>query len=76
MRMKIKNKVDLDILKSMDFKEQEDCWFKKVYMKNDNDDRVCYRISKLDRIIHITRLDGEIDDTLFRLFKLNLVESE
>lgn len=75
-RIKIKNDVNLDILEDFGFKKSNGCWFKKVYMANDNDDRVCYRIDTSDRIINITRLDGELDNTLYKLFSSNLVEEE
>lgn len=75
-RIKLRSKVDLNKLKDFDFKylEDEHCWFKKVYMCNDNDDRVCYRIDEADRIIQITRLDGELDATLYDLISNNLTE--
>lgn len=77
-RIKIKNKVDLKRLEDYGFNlvETEDgnCWFKKVYMANDDDDRVCYRINESDRIVRITRLDGELDSTLYKLISDKLTE--
>lgn len=79
-RIKMKDKTNLDRLKDFGFEQivysdDNKCWFKKVYMANSNDDRVCYRIDPKDRIIQVTRLDGELDDTLYQLFQANLVES-
>lgn len=77
-RLKIRKKVDLNKLKDYGFNHIEtdegNSWFKKVYMQNDDDDRVCYRINEDDRIIQITRLDGELDSTLFKLVSDKLVE--
>lgn len=50
-------------------------YFKKVYLNNDNDDRICYYIDKNDRLFRISRLDGEeLDNTLYDLIKADLVE--
>lgn len=50
-------------------------YFKKVYLANDEDDRICYHIFEVDRFIRITRLDGEeLDGTLYDLIKADLVE--
>lgn len=77
----LRDKVDFNKLADFGFEkivysDEDICWFKKVYMANDNDDRVCYRIRECNREVHITRLDGELDDTLLQLFEANLVESE
>lgn len=74
--LKIKNEVNLKELERFGFKESyfDDSYRKKVYLGNDDDDRVVYRIDKKTRIIRITRLDGELDDTLYDLIKANLVE--
>ena len=79
--LKIKDNVDLKELKKFGFKNIRNygytayriAYFKKVYLRNDNDDRVCYEIGK-DKIIKITRLDGELDNTLYDLIKADLVE--
>lgn len=47
---------------------------KKVYLNNDNDDKNFYEINPITRIIELTRLDGELDDTLYDLIKDGLVE--
>lgn len=50
-------------------------YFKKVYLENDEDDRVCYHVKEDDRLLRITRLDGEVlDDTLLRLIQDNIVK--
>ena len=71
--LKIKDDVDLKELEKFGFKKFPNGYFKKVYLANDDDDRVCYQISN-DRIIKITRLDGELDNTLYDLIKADLVE--
>ena len=38
---------------------------KKVYLNNDNDDKNFYVINPITRIIELTRLDGELDNTLY-----------
>ena len=53
--------------------EYYDYYWKKVYLGNDNDDRIFYRILE-DGEIQIVRLDGELDDTLYNLIKADLVE--
>lgn len=80
-KMKLRDKVDFNKLADFGFEkitysDDNICWFKKVYMSNDNDDRVCYRIQENNRIVQITRLDGELDSTLLQLFEANLIESE
>ena len=49
-------------------------YVKKVYLNNENDDKDFYRISKSSRKIELTRLDGELDDTLFDLIQAGIVE--
>lgn len=71
--LRIKKDVDLKELEKFGFKEFPNGFFKKVYLTNDDDDRVCYRI-KEDREIRITRLDGQLDSTLYDLIQANLVE--
>ena len=76
--LKIKDNVDLKELEKFGFEylssEYYDYYYKKVYLGNDNDDRVIYKITDLDRIINIIRIDSEIDDTLYDLIKADLVE--
>lgn len=71
--LKIKDNVDLKELEKFGFKRFPNGYFKKVYIGNDDDDKVCYQISE-NRIIQITRLDGELDNTLYDLIKSDLVE--
>ena len=74
--LRIKN-VDLKCLEDFGFKyiEADNRWFKKVYLGNDSDDRICYEIKCFDNTLHITRLDGVVlDTTLLDLFKAGLVE--
>lgn len=47
---------------------------KKVYLCNENDDKNFYHILKETREIELTRLDGELDDTLYDLIQAGLVE--
>jgi len=71
--LKIKENVDLKELEKFGFKEFPNGFFKKSYLANNDDDRVCYRI-KEDREVRITRLDGQLDDTLYDLIQASLVE--
>lgn len=55
--------------------EKDKRWFKKVYLGNDSDDRICYEVKCENCILHITRLDGIVlDKTLLDLFNANLIE--
>ena len=66
--LKIKDGVPIRLLESYGFtyisksEKEHDCYFKKVYLKNVNDDRVCYEIQFPSMEIKITRLDGSLDD--------------
>ena len=77
--LKIKDNVDLKELEKFGFQyvssEYYDYYWKKVYLNNDMDDRIIYKILD-DGEIQIVRLDGELDDTLYDLIKANLVEKE
>ena len=75
--LKIREDVDLNVLKKYGFKYIEDLltkkpyYFKKTYLGND--DRICYHIEVNTRKIIISRLDGDLDDTLYDLIKADLV---
>lgn len=75
--LKIKDNVDLKELEKFGFQyvssEYYDYYWKKVYLGNDMDDRIIYKILD-DGEIQIIRLDGELDDTLYDLIKADLVE--
>ena len=71
--LKIKDNIDLKELEKLGFKQYPNGYFKKVYLGNADDDRVCYFIDEYRRI-EITRLDGEVDHTLYDLIKADLVE--
>lgn len=71
--LKIKDDVDLGELEKFGFEKFPNGYFKKAYLINDNDDKVCYSINN-KRIIKITRLDGELDNTLYDLIQAGLVE--
>jgi hypothetical protein len=71
--LRIKKEINLKELEKFGFKEFPNGFFKKSYLANNDDDRVCYRI-KEDREITITRLDGQLDSTLYDLIQANLVE--
>jgi|GEM_PF-6890833 len=76
--LKIKDYVDLEKLKDFGFVTSITynplSYVKKVYLNNENDDKNFYRISKSSRKIELTRLDGELDDTLYDLIQAGLVE--
>lgn len=78
--LKIKDNVDLKELEKFEFKQITYYpapieYFKKVYLANADDDRICYHIFEVDRFIRITRIDGEeLDGTIYDLIQANLVE--
>ena len=74
--LKIKDNVDLLMLYNFGFVHRKDdnCMVKKVYLENDDDDKNFYEINPITRIIRITRLDGELDNTLYDIIKADLVE--
>lgn len=55
-------------------RKEDNYLVKKVYLNNADDDKNFYQINPVTRIIELTRLDGELDDTLFELTKDGLVE--
>lgn len=69
--LRIKKEVNLKELEKFGFKEFPNGFFKKAYLANNDDDRVCYRI-KEDREVRITRLDGQLDDTLYDLVQARI----
>jgi hypothetical protein len=75
--LKIKDDVDLEELKNFGFSTNKFyplSYVKKVYLCNENDDKNFYHINKKSRKIKLTRLDGELDDTLYDLIQAGLVE--
>lgn len=77
--LKIKDDVDLKELKKFGFEyvfgEPFDFCYKKVYLRNDDDDKNFYKIvDNKYREIQLTRLDGQLDDTLYDLIQAGLVE--
>ena len=74
--LKIKDNIDFAELYNYGFKfrAEDNHMVKKVYLNNDNDDKNFYKISMATRIIELSRLDGELDNTLFDLIKADLVE--
>ena len=76
--LKIKDDVNLEKLKDFGFVTYITynplSYVKKVYLNNENDDKNFYRISKSSRKIELTRLDGELDDTLYDLIQAGIVE--
>lgn len=73
--LKIKDSVDLKELEKFGFHKREDnCWVLKVYLANVDDDKNFYEIAEKDRVIKLTRLDGELDNTLYDLITAGLVE--
>ena len=73
--LKIKDEVELKELEKFGFLDRDDeSYVKKVYLKNDNDDKNLYVIYKKTHIIDLARLDGELDDTLYDLIQAGLVE--
>lgn len=77
MALRIKDDVDLKELEKFGFinnKFYPLSYTKKVYLKNENDDKNFYHILKETRKIELTRLDGKLDDTLYDLIQAGLVE--
>jgi len=74
--LKIKDDVDLKELEKFGFKPNYVFreYTKKVYLKNDNDDKNVYVINGITRVIELSRLDDELDDTLYDLIQAGLVE--
>lgn len=77
--LKIKDDVDLKELKKFGFEyvfsEPFDFCYKKVYLRNEDDDKNFYKIvDNKYREIQLTRLDGQLDDTLYDLITAGLVE--
>lgn len=74
--LKIKDNIDLiDLVLKFGFTYRKGGdWVKKVYLRNADDDKNFYQINDKNRIIQLTRLDGELDDTLYDLIKADLVE--
>lgn len=75
--LKIKDDVDLEELEKFGFSTNRYnplSYVKKVYLCNEDDDKNFYHIDKKSRKIELTRLDGELDDTLYDLITAGLVE--
>lgn len=77
--LKIKDDIDLKELKKFGFEyvfsEPFDFCYKKVYLRNEDDDKNFYKIvDNKYREIQLTRLDGKLDDTLYDLITAGLVE--
>lgn len=74
--LKIKNYLDLRELEHYGFvwRTDDNYMVKKVYLNNDNDDKNFYQINPITRVIELTRLDGELDNTLYDLITDELVE--
>lgn len=75
--LKIKKYVDLKDLEKFGFKKSlyyEDDYVKKVYLSNADDDKNFYRINSKTREIRLTRIDGELDSTIYDLVKADVVE--
>lgn len=73
--LKVKDNIDLKELERFKFKKSlyyEDDYVKKVYLKNDSDDKNVYRINNKTREIRLTRIDGELDDTLYDLIQARI----
>lgn len=80
--LKIADNIELSKLidygfKQISYKPHVIEYFKKVYLENDEDDRVCYHVKEDDRLLRIIRLDGEVlDDTLLKLIQDNILKVE
>ena len=74
--LRIKPEIDLKELEKFGFKYN--CFYreytKKVYLKNDDDDKNFYVIKEIPRTIELSRLDNGLDDTLYDLITAGLVE--
>lgn len=71
--LKIKDEVGSGELEKFGFEKFSNGYFKKAYLANADDDKVCYKIDN-KRIVKITRLDRELDNTLYDLIQAGLVE--
>lgn len=75
--LKIRDEINLKELEKFGFSTNKYyplSYVKKVYLCNENDDKNFYHILKETRKIELTRLDGELDDTLYDLIQADLVE--
>ena len=74
--LKIRDDVPLEKLKDFGFEHNEfwKIFTKKVYLKNDDDNKNFYEVNEKTRIIELTRLDGDLDNTLYDLITAGLVE--
>lgn len=72
----IKEDFDLSFLLNLDFKVRPEDGFyvKKIYLCNDDDDKNFYEIDPNTRIVQLTRLDGQLDDTIIKLYKMGAIE--
>ena len=73
--LRIKNDCNLQELEQYGFTKSlfyENNYVKKVYLKNDDDDKNFYIVDKFTRKIRLTRLDGELDNTLYDLIQARI----
>jgi len=72
----IKKDFDMSLLLNIDFKirEEDGFYVKKIYLCNDDDDKNFYAIDPNTRIVYLTRLDGQLDDTIITLYKIGAIE--
>ena len=66
----------MSLLLNIDFKirKEDGFYVKKIYLCNDEDDKNFYEIDPNTRIVHLTRLDGQLDDTIITLYKIGAIE--
>lgn len=70
----ISKNTDLALLKSLGFHLCRDGHYvKRVYLCNENDDKNFYDIDPKTRILKLTRLDGDLDDTIIKLVKAGFI---
>ena len=71
----ISENMDLKLLELLGFqlREEDGHYVKKVYLCNENDDKNFYDIDPQTRILKLTRLDGDLDNTVINLVKAGFI---
>ena len=70
-------KKDMKELEKYGFIIREKVAFKKVYLNNDDDDRIIYSIYPDNSItVILSGYEVDLDDTLYKLIKANLIIDE
>lgn len=71
----ISENMDLKLLEAFGFKKRKEDghYVKKVYLCNEDDDKNFYDIDPKTRLLRLTRLDGELDNTIINLVKAGFI---